>query len=110
MSAAAEHTRLELESLLPQLEELTRLHEWIAVVDPGGPVLWMSDALARVCGSEGALGFPWLDALAIPQHRGLVEKQLQARGWLTKTRMTLRLAGGQGLPVMVSAGPAARTE
>ncbi len=107
MSAAAEHTRLDFEALLPQVEELTRLHEWIAVVEPSGSVLWMSEGLSQVCGSDAALGLPWLDALAIPEHRGHLERQLRSRGWFAKARMELRLEGGRHLPVTVSAGPVA---
>jgi PAS domain S-box-containing protein len=91
-------------SLLPVVCALGQLHELVALVgSDAGEVLWVSDGLARLCGSRAFGKEHWLAALARPADAGL-RARLAATRRISNERITLRGAG-RGVAARVSAAP-----
>ena len=44
-----------LAAALPVIQGLTQLHDSVAVLDPNGRIVWLSDALASACGGARSL-------------------------------------------------------
>jgi len=80
---------------------LAQLHELVALVDPGGQLLWLSDGLAKLTGAR-AQGQSWLEALAAPPNAALGARLL-ATGRLAGEPIQLRARGDRPLPARVSA-------
>ncbi|MDX1648532.1 MAG: PAS domain-containing sensor histidine kinase, partial [Myxococcota bacterium] len=101
---------LDADSVLPMIQGLARLHDHVALFDGEGRVVWLSDALASVCGGGRRFkGRPWSELLADPGRHGHLVERLSATGRLSNE--ALRLTGGAAahLPATVSAarlGPA----
>ncbi len=103
MSAALdEHD--ELETALPLIKGLTRLHDWVAVFQQDGKVLWLSDGLASACGGGRRFkGQHWLDCVAVAEEREALLGALETEGRISNRPVHLREASGAQLPVTVSA-------
>ncbi|MBW2242437.1 MAG: PAS domain S-box protein [Deltaproteobacteria bacterium] len=82
MSAAVvEHTDGELGATLPLIQGLTRLHDWVALMNAQGQILWMSDALASTCGGGRSFkGMHWLDSVVRAEDRARLEATLESEG------------------------------
>ena len=89
-------------SLLPVICALGQLHDLVALVGRSGEVLWVSDALAKLCGSRVFGKEHWLEALARPTDTELRTRLLAARR-LSNERVTLRGRAGRGIEARVSA-------
>jgi len=85
----------------PVIRALGQLHDLVALVDGAGEVIWVSDGLAKLCGSR-SFGGHWLATLAIPETEELRSRLASARR-ITSERVTLRGRGGRGIAARVSA-------
>lgn len=86
------------------IQGLTRLHDYVALVDGGGSLVWLSDGLTRACGADGELrGRSWLALLAESSgERELIER-LERTGRLSNESVILRGEDGRGTPATISA-------
>ncbi|MCP3984375.1 MAG: PAS domain-containing sensor histidine kinase [bacterium] len=78
MSAAvAEQSGIEVDTTLPLIQGLTQLHDWVALMDAQGQILWLSDALASTCGGGRSFkGQHWLDSIVHAEDRSRLEATL----------------------------------
>jgi PAS domain S-box-containing protein len=100
-------------SLLPVICALGQLHDLVALLgSSSGEVLWMSEGLARLCGSRSFGRAHWLEALACADDPALRSRFAVARR-LSNERIALRGRAGRALAARVSAarlGPEAGCE
>src|SRR5262245_24971768 len=85
----------------PVIRAVGQLHDLVALIGAGGEVLWVSEALAALCGSHSFAGH-WLTSLAIPEAEELRARLASARR-ITGERVTLRDRGGRAIAARVSA-------
>ncbi len=95
---------LDPESALPLIRGLTQLHDAVLLLDAGGRVLWMSDALAGLCGgAERFEGGPW-SAVLDPAEPGCdLMAKLRGAGRLANEPVRLRCADGGSVEAWASA-------
>ena len=94
----------ELENALPLIQGLTRLHDWVAVVQRDGRIIWLSDGLASTCGGGRSFkGRHWLDCVAATDDRDALLGALETEGRISNRPVLLRGAGETNFPVTVSA-------
>ena len=92
-----------LDAALPLIQGLTQLHDSVAVLDPDGRVVWLSDSLASTCGGARSLkGRDWLESLAEPVGESDLRRRLREFGRLSNEPILLRSAEG-ARPARVSA-------
>ena len=88
--------------VLPVIHALGQLHDLVALTGASGEVLWVSDALATLCGARAFPGGHWLDTLAAP-----VTEQLRSRlanaSRISSERVRLRGPAGREIAARVSA-------
>src|SRR5258705_3712287 len=73
MEAQALAQQQDLDPALPLVQALARLHDLVALVNPSGQLLWLSEGLAELCGSR-LRGTQWLEALAVPRSEDLAPR------------------------------------
>ena len=93
--------------VLPVLRALAQLHELVALVDRHGQVIWVSDGLAKLCGTRSPSSAHWLETLAVPASATLGAR-LQTAGRLSGEPVSLRGQAGKPLPAKVSAARVSR--
>ncbi len=104
MSAAADRNGLDLETALPLIQGLTRLHDWVALLDARGGILWLSDALASTCGGGRSFkGRHWLESMVSTDDRARLEETLAHEGRVSGEAVSVVDGDGALLPVEVSA-------
>lgn len=104
MSAATEQHPIELNSALPLIQGLTRLHDRVALLDPKGRVVWLSDALASTCGGGRSFkGTDWLQTVVCTDDPDELMTTLETEGRISNQVVRLREKSGELLPVSVSA-------
>jgi len=89
--------------VLPVVRALAQLHDLVALVDPQGRAIWVSDGLAKLCAVSPLAGSLWLDTLATPAAGSTLSARLQASGRLSGEPVRLRARGGKPLSARVSA-------
>jgi PAS domain S-box-containing protein len=88
-------------TVLPVLRTLGQLHELVALVgSDSGEVIWLSGALANLCGSRGFGKRHWLEALAEPADAGLRSRLAEAPR-VSNEPVRLRGREGQSLAARV---------
>lgn len=91
---------LDAEAALPLIRGLTHLHDAVLLLDGDGRVLWMSDALAALCGGIARLaGRDWNAMLEDGTETRALLDRLCEDGRLSNE--PARLLGGDGRPVTV---------
>ena len=96
---------LDAPSVLPMIQGLTRLHDFVALFDGEGRLVWLSDALASACGGARRFkGRGWPRLLAEPATGERLQERLASTGRLSNEPVVLR-AGPRGgrTPATVSA-------
>lgn len=102
--SAAEHPFHDPGDALPMIQGLSRLHDWVALLDCDGHVVWLSDGLASTCGGGRSFkGRHWLDTVADAEDRPRLEATLDRQGRVSNEPVRLRRDGHDDLPVRVSA-------
>ncbi len=103
---------LDPDAALPLIRNLTQLHDAVLLLDASGRVLWISDALASLCGGASRFeGEPWETLLESRGETVALLERLRDGGRLANERVRLLCADGSSVPAWVSAarlGP--RTE
>ena len=92
----------ERDAVLPMVRALARLHDLVAVVDPAGKLLWLSDGLLALCGSPNLTGSHWLETLAEPASADLGAR-LRTSGQLSGEAVALRGRGSCRVEARASA-------
>jgi PAS domain S-box-containing protein len=76
----------------------------MVLVDDEGRVVWMSDALASICGDpEWFRGRPWVEMLVLQSEGERLASMLGRIGHLANESVSLRGQGGRSIPVKLSA-------
>jgi hypothetical protein len=88
--------------LLPLIGALSQLHDLVALANGEGRVTWVSEGLAKLCGSRSFEGAHWLEALAQPEREERRMQLVSARRILSE-RVVLRGRAGRSIPARVSA-------
>ncbi|MCP5058295.1 MAG: PAS domain S-box protein [bacterium] len=102
--AVAEHTGGEVGATLPLAQGLAPLHDWIALMNAQGQILWMSDALTSTCGGGQSFeGMHWLDSVARAEDRARLEATLESEGKISGEPVSLVHDGGEPVRATVSA-------
>ena len=102
--SAAEHPFHDPGDALPMIQGLSRLHDWVALLDRDGRVVWLSDGLASTCGGGRSFkGRHWLEAVAEAEDRPRLQQSLDHQGRVSNEPVRLRANGHGDLPVRVSA-------
>jgi PAS domain S-box-containing protein len=92
---------LPVQEALPLLQGLTQLHEAVALVDEGGSIVWMSDALTALCGARHQ-GRSWRELIATADGGQRLTARLREAGRLFNEPVALRTEAGE-LPARLSA-------
>lgn len=94
----------DLDTALPVIQGLARLHDSVAVIDEQGTILWASESLRRCCVEGSALtGLPWSALFEDPSDARRIEEELQQSGRVSNAPLRLRAAEGATRPASVSA-------
>lgn len=92
------------------IQGLTRLHEFVALFDGRGRLVWLSEGLASACGGGRSFkGRHWLELLAEPRESERLTERLASTGRLSNEPVTLCARDGRRTTATVSAarlGPA----
>ena len=104
MRAAAVEHGIDIDSTLPLIQGLTRLHDWVALMDATGRILWLSDALASTCGGGRSFeGRHWLDSMVHAEDRQRLEATLTRESKVSGEPVLLMNGGDDPILATVSA-------
>ncbi len=102
-------TQLDDVSIRQLLEGLGRLHRLVLVNDTRGRVVWMSDALARLCGGGPGFRAEHVDDLVAkmpdPQSAGPIRADVREFGHVFNRRLVLEAHDGERCAVDISVFP-----
>jgi two-component system sensor kinase FixL len=94
----------DLDTALPVIQGLARLHDSIAVLDEHGQIVWASDSLRRCCADGQSLeGLPWSALLDEPGDAVQIEEELHRSGRVSNAPVRLRSFQGETRSASVSA-------
>ncbi len=103
MGVALQHPLpAEMETALPRARGLGRIHPHVALLDRTGHVLWLSEALQRLCPASPVEGRPWLSALARAQDAERLRHAVTLGRPVLDEPVQLRGESGAGIPATVS--------
>jgi PAS domain S-box-containing protein len=89
---------------LPLIRQLTQLHDAVLLLDASGRVLWMSDALAALCGGASRYeGRSWENLLEVASAGGALLRRLQDGGRLSNEPVRLLCGDGRDVQAWISA-------
>jgi len=95
---------LDADAALPLIRQLTQLHDAVLLLDASGRVLWMSDALAALCGGTSRCeGQSWDTLLQIDGAGAALLERLQHDGRLSNEPVRLLRSDGPDVPAWISA-------